>query len=82
MLMLAPLMALSAGVAIALVGYAIAALIMLIVAIVLTVVLVRRRPARKAAGEGVGPLVILPIVLYLLSVPYLLVIAALLVGSA
>lgn len=69
---LAPLMAASVGVFFALIGLAGLALVALIAAIVVTVIFARRSEQRKAEGKTLGWKIAIPIVLYALSVPYLI----------
>ena len=64
-LVLAPLLALSIGLLLAMVGYALAS-------VAITVRLHRKRPEREAAGRGPGAWPLVAGALYLLSVPYLI----------
>lgn len=70
--LLFPFLAMSAGIMAALVGYALACIVMLIAAIVITIIFARRAPQRQAAGKRLGALILIPAVLYMLSVPYLI----------
>ena len=63
--LLFPFLAVGTGIMVALVGYALASITMLVAAIIVTVVFARRAPQRKAAGKRLGAL-------YVLSVPYLI----------
>lgn len=71
-LVLAPLLALSIGLLLAMVGYALASVAMLAGAVAITVRLHRKRPEREAAGRGPGAWPLVAGALYLLSVPYLI----------
>ena len=70
--LLFPFLAVGTGIMVAMVGYALASIIMLIAAIVVTVVFARRAPQRQAAGKRLGALILIPATLYVLSVPYLI----------
>lgn len=71
-LVLAPLLALSIGLLLAMVGYALASVAMLAGAVAITVRLHRKRPEHEAAGRGPGAWPLVAGALYLLSVPYLI----------
>lgn len=81
-LLMLPVVAVSVGIFIAMVGYALASVVMLIVAIALTVHYVRTREQRVLAGRDLGPRPLLVALLYVLSVPYLIFFAWLFLMSA
>lgn len=66
-----PVVAVSVGIFIAMVGYALASVVMLIVAIALTVHYVRTKEQRALTGKDLGPRPLLVALLYVLSVTYL-----------
>lgn len=70
-LLMLPVVVVSLGVFIAMVGYALASVVMLIVAIALTVHYVRTKEQRALMGKDLGPRPLLVAFLYVLSVPYL-----------
>lgn len=71
-LLMLPVVAVSLGVFVAMVGYAVASVAMLIVAIVLTVRYVRTKEQRALAGKDLGLRPLLVALFYVLSVPYLI----------
>ena len=79
--LLFPFLAVGAGIMAAMVGYALLSIVMLVAAVVITVMFARRAPQRRAAGKRLGALVLIPAVLYVLSVPYLVFFIWLLFGS-
>lgn len=78
--LLFPFLAVGTGIMMAMASYALACIAMLIAAIITTIIFARRASARKAAGKRLGALIIIPAVLYVLSVPYLIFIPWLLLG--
>lgn len=70
--MMLPFMAIGVGITAAAIGYAVFALVLLAAAIASTIILYRQTPKRRSEGKGLGAWVAIPIVLYLVSVPYLL----------
>lgn len=81
-LLMLPVVAVSVGIFIAMVGYALASVVMLIVAIVLTVHYVRTKEQRALTGKDLGPRPFLVALLYVLSVPYLIFFAWFFLTSA
>ena len=71
-LVLAPLLALSIGLLLAMVGYTLASVAMLAGAVAITGRLHRKRPEREAAGRGPGAWPLVAGALSLLSVPSLI----------
>lgn len=81
-LLMLPVVAVSVGIFIAMVGYALASVVMLIVAIVLTVHYVRTKEQRALTGKDFGPRPFLVALLYVLSVLYLIFFAWFFLTSA
>lgn len=81
-LLMLPVVVVSLGVFIAMVGYALASVVMLILAIALTVHYVRTKEQRALTGKDLGPRPLFVALLYALSVPYLVFFAWLFLMSA
>lgn len=80
-LLMLPVVAVSVGIFIAMVGYALVSVVMLIVAIALTVHYVRTKEQRALTGKDLGPRPFFAL-LYVLSVPYLIFFAWFFLTSA